>query len=99
MSINPSVETLLTREKAFPFLKKPPTPEVWWRWRTRGVSGVKLECIRIGSTWYTSAAAVDRFIAAQTEAAIAQPDSAVTERSEATTRRLKSAGLLTAAAH
>ena len=43
-----------------------------FRWRSRGLKGIKLEAIRIGGTWYTSVQAFARFTArltAQAEAA------------------------------
>lgn len=35
-----------------------------WRWKTKGVRGVRLEAALIGGRWYTSAEAIDRFFAA-----------------------------------
>jgi hypothetical protein len=32
------------------------------RWGTRGIRGVKLELVRVGGRFYTSAAAIDRFL-------------------------------------
>lgn len=32
------------------------------RWRSRGISGVSLDCIRIGGGWYTSKRKVDEFL-------------------------------------
>ena len=38
-----------------------------WRWSLRGVGGVKLETVKIGSRVVTSRQAVTRFIAATTK--------------------------------
>ena len=35
-----------------------------WRWKTKGVRGVRLEAALIGGRWYTSSEAVDRFLGA-----------------------------------
>lgn len=32
-----------------------------WRWATKGVRGVKLEAVRLGSRWMTSSEALERF--------------------------------------
>ena len=39
-----------------------------WRWATKGVRGVRLECRRLGGRYVTSLAAVDRFASALAEA-------------------------------
>lgn len=41
-----------------------PSYATWWRWHRRGVGGVKLETIRVGGKRYTTAEAMQRFIAA-----------------------------------
>ena len=35
-----------------------------WRWRQRGIRGVRLECISIGGQCYTTREAFSRFVAA-----------------------------------
>jgi hypothetical protein len=32
------------------------------RWRSKGLKGVRLESVRVGSIWHTSAEAVERFV-------------------------------------
>jgi hypothetical protein len=75
------------------------SPATLWRWRLRGVNGVKLECLRLGGCWVTSDAAFAEFLRAQTENALAacaggSADDAPSERSPEKVRRLKAAGLL-----
>jgi hypothetical protein len=36
-------------------------PSALQRWRTSGIRGVKLECIKVGGVWHTSAKALQRF--------------------------------------
>lgn len=43
-----------------------PHPTTVGRWATRGVRGIRLETVRIGGRLYTSAEAVQRFVAALT---------------------------------
>jgi hypothetical protein len=40
-----------------------------WRWITRGKAGVRLEGFRLNDEWWTSRAAVARFLAAVTSSA------------------------------
>ena len=75
------------------------SPATLWRWRLKGVNGVRLECLRVGGYWVTSNAAFTEFLRAQTENALAActgggADDAPSERSPEKVRRLKVAGLL-----
>jgi hypothetical protein len=36
-------------------------PSALHRWRTRGIRGIKLECIKVGGVWHTSVEALQRF--------------------------------------
>jgi Protein of unknown function (DUF1580) len=50
---------------------KPPHPSTIFRWASRGVIGpggarIRLEAVRLGATWITSAEAIERFCAALT---------------------------------
>ena len=76
-------------------LGKRVSPATLWRWRLKGCNGVKLECVKVGSTWFTTAAAFAAFIEGQTAAAtpIGEPEASV-GRSEETIRRLRAVGLL-----
>ena len=74
------------------------SPATLWRWRLKGVNGVKLECIRVGGYWFTTDAAFGEFLRAQTENALAAcgagvPD-APAERSPEKVRRLQAIGVL-----
>lgn len=66
MSIDLDTEELLTFAEASRILPKRPAPCTFWRWRTIGVNGAKLECIRSGNRWLTSRRALQRFLSAQT---------------------------------
>jgi len=43
-------------------------PSTLYRWRRHGINGVRLDYVRIGRTMATSQEAVERFLAALTEA-------------------------------
>ena len=70
--------------------------ETIWRWRTKGIAGVKLESFVIGGRRFTSVEALDRFITRVTEARDVQgrDSNQPEDRSPSTERRLASAGLL-----
>src|ERR1700722_12718296 len=90
----------LTLAEAARLLPKRPNPATLWRWRTKGVRGVRLKTSMIGGRRYVTRAALQRFIDAVTAAAspagVEMP--AETEsrrpRSPETSERLKRAGLL-----
>lgn len=85
---------LLTLAEACRRLPTRPAPATMWRWRVRGVNGVRLACVRVGSRWYTTEKAMTQFIAQQT-AAKCSPHAAspAPGRSAATRQRLREAGL------
>lgn len=61
-------ETLISLPKArklFPVDPAPSLPTLH-RWRLHGVSGVKLECLRVGALYYTTKSAVERFLTVTT---------------------------------
>lgn len=65
--IDIAVEKLITFAEAARL--RPPTragrqthPATLHRWRQRGCRGIMLEAIRVGSTWYTSVEAMQRFV-------------------------------------
>ncbi len=95
-TINVDADKLLPVKLALSRLPRRPSPATLWRWRVKGVNGVKLECVRSGGQWLTSAGAVSAFLKAQTAACSAPPpDSAGTpKRTLATTRRLIESGLV-----
>lgn len=73
------------------------SPATLWRWRLKGVNGVRLECVRVGGTWYTTNDAFADFLIAQT-ANTQEPESSRAQqqhsRSPEMERRLRAAGLL-----
>ncbi|MSR56896.1 MAG: DUF1580 domain-containing protein [Planctomycetaceae bacterium] len=77
---------------------KPSSPATLWRWRLKGVNGVRLECLRLGGCWVTTDAAFAEFLRAQTQNALAacqsSADDRPAERSPETVRRLKAEGVL-----
>ena len=54
-------ETLITLAEAAKLIPGRPSACSIWRWRTRGVKGRKLECVKIGGRAYTSLEAIARF--------------------------------------
>ncbi|MEI7687619.1 MAG: DUF1580 domain-containing protein [Planctomycetota bacterium] len=43
-------------------LDRPVHPATIHRWRSPGVRGIRLECVRIGGTWHTSLEAYQRWV-------------------------------------
>jgi hypothetical protein len=93
---------LLSLAEAARLLPKAPNPATLWRWRTKGIRGVRLKTVLVGGRRYVSRAALNRFIQAVTAAtqqsdgpsAAAAPQKGSTRRRSAeTSRRLKEAGL------
>lgn len=62
-----------------------------WRWRTRGLAGVHLECQYIGGVPYSSVESVQKFFDAVSAAKNAQLQSGVTPRESKPTRLNKAA--------
>lgn len=87
---------LLSLAQAAKLFPTHPSPQTLWRWRTRGVNGVTLACVKCGKSWYTTAAAIETFLAAQTLAASPQlgQGQPARQRDEVTLERLRRAGLL-----
>lgn len=55
----------------------PSTPH---RWRSPGIAGVRLECLKVGGAWHTSEAALQRFFERLTAAQSVTPPENSTER-------------------
>ncbi len=55
--------TFVLLSRAGCLLSTNPSPATLWRWAFRGVDGVKLESFKIGGRRYTTAEALDRFVA------------------------------------
>ena len=95
MPIDLASDKLLTLAAACKMLPHRPSPSTLWRWRTHGVNGVKLECVRAGNRWYTTAAAMCEFLRRQTEVTTRTADQeSGDQRSEEMLARLKKAGLI-----
>jgi hypothetical protein len=90
-------DQLLTLGQACP-LRPRPSPATFWRWRTQGVLSrgrrVRLQAVKIGESWYTTARAFQKFVREQTEGASVAPTSPTTDRPAATEKRLTRAGLI-----
>jgi hypothetical protein len=69
------------------------SPPTIWRWVQRGCRGSKLKTQRIGKRLFTSAAAVDEFVAGQQSEPLADAP-ALISRSAADEAALRAAGLL-----
>jgi hypothetical protein len=59
--IDPHSETLCTMTEAAKSLPHRPDITTIWRWRSRGIAGVKLETVSWGGRTYTSLEALARF--------------------------------------
>lgn len=74
------------------------SPPTLWRWRLKGVNGVRLECVRVGGFWFTTEKAFAEFMAAQTANCEESNPFGVLERPKKRTpemeRRLLEAGVL-----
>lgn len=62
-------EKIITLADAAKFIPSRPNLSTVWRWRNRGVRGVKLETVLLGGRRMTSREALSRFFAATTAAA------------------------------
>ena len=78
--IDPESETLISLTDAAKLSPGRPNVTTVWRWRNRGVRGVKLETGLFGGRRMTSREALARFFAATTAAADGQPVRAETPR-------------------
>lgn len=98
MSIDIEKDELLTLAQACRLLPKRPSPTTLWRWRTIGVRGVKLECLRVSGRWVTTARCMTEFIRRQADAhSRLDPDTVAgtyNGRNARTTAELRQAGLL-----
>lgn len=98
MAINVETEEILTLNQA---ARQIPGGAVslctMYRWRLKGVHGVKLECLRVGQEWRTSREAILRFIARlnPTTAAPPTPETPVvrSQRARSAMSELKEMGI------
>ncbi len=96
-TINPEVDDLRpVNDFVLARFGKRISPATAWRWRLRGVNGAKLEVVKFGGCWCTTAAAFALFVRQQTANCQPAPigSDAPAERSAATTKKLRAAGLL-----
>ncbi len=72
------------------------SPATLWRWHAKGSNGARLEVVKCGGCWMTTAAAFAEFIRVQTANCTPTPigNDAPVERSAATKKKLAAAGLL-----
>jgi Protein of unknown function (DUF1580) len=92
----------LTLAQAARLLPNRPNPVTLWRWRTKGIRGVRLRTELIGGRRFTRREWLDDFRKAVNAAASGEADGALANpetetkrpRSAETSRRLKRAGLI-----
>lgn len=84
-------DELITLSEGLRRLPTRPSPPTAWRWRTKGINGVRLPVARCGSKWITSTQAMAEFVRRQTPV---QPVAVATGRTPEQIRQLKAAGLL-----
>jgi len=80
MMIDPQTESVVSLTDVAKSLPGRPNITTIWRWRNRGVRGVKLETILLGGRRMTSHEALARFFAATTAAADDEPIRSATPR-------------------
>ena len=85
MFIDLTKEPPISFDEASKFLAEScrPSYSTWWRWWKRGIKGKRLETVCIGGRRYTTAEAVQRWVAAVTAAAAGEPTPAAGEPSPA----------------
>ena len=91
--INLETDVLIPLTQARMLFPAPPCLTTLWRWRTRGINGVKLPALKCGSRWVTTKRAINEFIRQQNsvnQPVTANPDG----RTPELTRDLHAARLL-----
>jgi len=98
--IDLQTEKIVTLTEAAKMLPGRPAVSTLWRWRTRGVHGIRLETRKLGHSRVTSMEAIERFSEAVTAAAdgktatIAAPVTARRQRElDRVDRELSKAGI------
>lgn len=95
--INIECDTLTSvRTLARQRLGKNIAPSTIWRWVRKGSRGCRLEAVQVLGTWHSTPPAFAAFITGQTAAAYGTdaPTTAPAERTAATQKKLRAAGLL-----
>ena len=67
--VNMETEVLLTMTEAARLLPGRPHVSTLWRWRSKGVNGVRLDTVKCGGKRWTSREAIARFVEESTAAA------------------------------
>jgi len=96
MAIDIENDDLLTVAGAAKYIHGRPSTRTIWRWMEKGVHGVKLDSVKIGSHRFTSKQAIRRFVCATTKAADARrPELSATRKRaiKRAERELADAGL------
>lgn len=93
VEIDLETDQLLTLGQARNLFPKPPSLNTMWRWRTKGINGVKLPAVKCGPRWLTAKNAIREFIRLQTVAVQPVTTESGTRTSQVT-RDLQAAGLL-----
>ena len=78
--IDPEREEIVTLTAATKTTPCRPNVATLWRWRTKGIRGIRLETMMIGGRRVTSREALSRFFAATTAAADGAPIQSETPR-------------------
>lgn len=65
---NVLLSDLLTLAQAARTFPVRPSPSTLWRWRSRGIGGVRLETVMVGGRRYVSREALERFVGELTAA-------------------------------
>ena len=97
--IDPETEEIVSLTAATKSLPSRPNITTLWRWRSRGIAGIRLETIAVGGRTFTSREALTRFFERVTAAKSGRPIRARTTRQRETQQRaarrqLQDAGLL-----
>lgn len=92
-------EHIITLAEATKFLPNRPSVVTLWRWRSRGIAGIRLETVCVGGRTFTSLEAMARFVERVTAAKAGQSSPTGTNRQRkaqqlAARRALQEAGLL-----
>jgi Protein of unknown function (DUF1580) len=87
-------DDLISLTAASRLLPSHPNPATLWRWRTKGIRGIRLQTVLVGGRRFVTRKAIEEFIQRLTEAAEQRATDIRQERSQATIVDLKSAGLL-----
>jgi hypothetical protein len=87
-------DRLLSLAEACRLLPSQPSPATLWRWRVRGVRGIRLCCTRIGGRWAVTRRSLQEFLTAVTAACSPSDDrDSGGDRSPEMLQRLREQGI------